>query len=319
MRLKAAGFVLALVATIVATAPSAASSTGYLCDGQLATIVVQESGTVTVGTDGDDVIVGTFGDDEIRGGGGNDTICGHAGNDILIGGAGNDHIQGGNGSDQVLGGPGNDVLFGGNGDDEVNGQAGTDITLGEANNDTLIGDPSIDTLWPGPGDNEIIEVTAPPTDGVPPGETPSDGGTLVASVFDPDATLITERFAPLDAGVFRSDTGGTPFNIEFPDGWEILFNSEVLGVFGTTDFMPMGPPVNDLLIKRGNALSNPDEAGLPLDEQDAPLGVGELDAWIAAAPQEIFTSAPTDTTLGGRDAVTFTVRFEDASLSLIHI
>ena len=313
MRLKAAGFVLALVATIVATAPNAASSTGYLCDGQLATIVVQESGTVTVGTDGDDVIVGTFGDDEIQGGGGNDTICGHAGNDILIGGAGNDHIQGGNDADQLLGGPGDDVLFGGNGDDEVNGQAGTDITLGEQGDDTLIGDPAVDTLWPGPGDNEIIEATAPPTDAAD-SESPTDDGSAEAPAFDPDAPLITDRLAFLDAGTFRFDTGGTPFNIEFPEGWEVLFNSEVLGVFGTTDFTPLGGPVNDLLVKRGNALSNPAESGQFLDEQEAPFDVDDLDAWIAATPQEIFTSGPTDTTFGGRDAVTFTVRIEDEAV-----
>ncbi len=316
MRYKAAGFVLALVATIVATAPNVASSTGYSCDGRPATIVVEESGTVTIGTDGDDVIVGTFGDDEILGGGGNDTICGHAGNDILRGGHSDDHIQGGNDEDHVLGGGGNDVLFGGNGNDIVNGQAGTDIVLGEAGNDRLIGDPTVDTLWPGPGNDEVIEISGPhpnpvpPSDSTAPDDSPTPGDT--APTFDGDAPLLTDRVATLDAGVFTLEAGGTPFNIEVPDGWRLLENSSVLGVFAPTDSPDFF--VNDVLVKRANALSNPDEAGMFLHDQDAPFDVADIDAWIAAAPQEIFTAAPEATTFAGRDAVTFGVRIDDDSI-----
>lgn len=57
-------------------------------------IVIQNSGLVTNGTDGDDVILGTGGNDEIHGGGGNDIICGQGGNDIVDGGLGQDICDG---------------------------------------------------------------------------------------------------------------------------------------------------------------------------------------------------------------------------------
>lgn len=47
-----------------------------LRDGRAATIVIEEEGVLTLGTDGDDVIVGTFGPDQIDGGLGNDTPLG---------------------------------------------------------------------------------------------------------------------------------------------------------------------------------------------------------------------------------------------------
>ena len=321
MKLKAAGLVLALVGALVAGVPTVGASTAYgpvsgagtICNGQAATIIVQESGVVTTGTDGDDVIIGTFGPDTIDGGAGHDTICGHSGDDVINGGPGNDHIQGGNSEDIVNGGAGNDVLFGGNGDDEVNGQSGTDIVLGERGNDTLIGDPAVDTIYPGPGNDEIIEAAPVAPPGVDAPADPAPGDDAPAPTFDPSAPLNTDQRARLDPGVALFETGGTPFNIEFPEGWELIFNSEVLAAF-TTDFDPLVGPENDLLVKRGNALGNPAEAGTFIDEQDAPFDVRDLDAWIAAVPQEIFSVAPSSTTFAGRDAVTFQVRIEDVSL-----
>lgn len=164
MRLKAAGLALALVGATVAAVPTVAaedavSGEGTICNGLEATIIVQESGILTEGTDGDDVIIGTFGADAIDGGAGNDTICGHAGNDILVGGAGDDHIQGGNDDDTISGSDGNDFLFGGNGNDTVAGNGGADFVLGESGNDSLEGDPAVDNLYPGPGDDSVIEVS----------------------------------------------------------------------------------------------------------------------------------------------------------------
>ena len=335
MRVKAAGLVLALMGTLVAVAPTVGAS-GLHCDGLLATIVVQEEGVLTLGTDGDDVIVGTFGPDQIDAGAGNDTICGHAGDDILIGGPGNDHIQGGNGDDDVRGGDGDDVLFGGKDDDVVRGDGGTDIVLGEQGNDTLIGNIEAEILWPGPGADEIVDEAtiaepdvAEPGDAGPPandvaddapaddvaddaGDPPTDTDTDPPADFDDSAPLVTDRVSLLDAGVLRFDRGGTPFTVDVPTGWELLENRPALTVFGPTDNPDQF--VNDVLIKRPNALGNPAEAGTFLEDQDAPFDVRDLDAWIAAVPQEIFSSPPTDTTLGGRDAVTFEVRIEDESL-----
>ena len=342
MRLKSVGIALAMAATLVATATTQISASGgYFCDDQPATIVVEEEGILTVGTDGDDVIVGTFGDDRIDGGGGNDTICGHAGDDVLRGGPGDDHIQGGNDTDRVLGGQGDDVLFGGNGDDEVNGQRGTDIVLGEAGNDVLIGDPEIDTLWPGPGDDEIVEVDesstvdeapsedadAPeddvssdesddltdegPSDDDSAGEDPTDdAGTDV--IFDPEVPLFIDSAGPLDPGVAQFTAGGTPFTATFPEGWQVLANFPDLAAFGTG--FSDGAPVNDLVIFRPNALSNPDEAGTFIEDQVAPFDVRDIEGWLAAMPAEIFPSAPVETTLGGRDAVMFEVSYTDTSV-----
>jgi len=62
-------------------------------------IFVGTSGTVIVGTSGNDTLIGTSGDDTILGLAGNDTIDGLAGNDSLVGGPGNDSITGGLGND----------------------------------------------------------------------------------------------------------------------------------------------------------------------------------------------------------------------------
>ena len=156
MRLKAAGLALALVGALVATAPTV-SAEGATCGGQEATIIVEDSGLLTVGTDGDDVIVGSLGPDAIDAGAGNDIICGHSGDDILIGGAGNDRIEGGNDDDDIQGGDGDDTLFGGNGDDILRGANGDDIVLGEAGNDQLEGNAGDDTLWPGPGNDSVLD------------------------------------------------------------------------------------------------------------------------------------------------------------------
>lgn len=343
--------VVALIGTLVATAPTQiGASQGYECDGQPATIVVEEEGVLTVGTDGDDVIVGTFGDDQIDGGLGNDTICGHAGDDVLTGGPGNDHIQGGNGTDQVLGGDGDDVLFGGNGDDEVNGEAGTDIVLGEGGDDTLIGDPTTDTLWPGLGVNEIIEVDesavvedpapeapaddAPsdeaPADDAPSDEVPADDASSdevpaddppsedalsdEAPAFDADAPLFTDMSGLLEPGTTQFTAGGTPFTADFPESWQVLFSISEFIAFGNDEFRFDATPVNELALLRANVLSNPEEAGTPIESQVAPLDVDDLDNWLAAIPAEIFSSAPVDTTFGGRDAVLLEVFFTDTSL-----
>lgn len=156
MRLKAAGVALALVGALVAAAPTVSAENAQ-CGGETATIVVQEPGLLTVGTDGDDVIVGSLGPDAIHAGAGNDIICGHSGDDVLIGGAGDDRIEGGNDNDDIQGGQGNDTLFGGNGDDVLRGATGDDVVLGEAGDDLLEGNDGDDTLWPGPGDDTVLD------------------------------------------------------------------------------------------------------------------------------------------------------------------
>ena len=245
MRLKAAGLALALVGATVAGVPTVAaesggpsgtygpvSGEGTICNGQPATIIVQQSGLVTTGTDGDDVIIGTFGPDTIDAGAGNDTICGHSGDDTLSGGEGDDRLQGGSGNDDVQGGNGNDVIFGGTGDDTLRGEAGTDIVLGADGDDQLIGDASVDTLWPGNGNNEVIDApdavtpddeaaqddagdedapADPPAPEEPPAEESTDFELTVLHVNDTHSHLDPDSGdLELPGGETRVEFGGFP-------------------------------------------------------------------------------------------------------------
>ena len=210
MRLKAAGLALALVGALVATAPNVSAEGALTCGGQEVTILVEESGILTVGTDGDDVIFGSLGPDAINGGAGNDTICGHSGDDILIGGPGDDRIEGGNDNDIVQGGAGNDTLFGGNGDDVLRGAQGDDIVLGEAGNDELEGGGGDNTLWPGPGEDSVTDgARAPVGDPPPPVDEPGDGGGDDGAPFDLTILHINDHHSHLE-----SDSG----DLELPGG-----------------------------------------------------------------------------------------------------
>lgn len=214
MRLKAAGLALALVGALVATAPNVSAEGALTCGGQEVTILVEESGILTVGTDGDDVIFGSLGPDAINGGAGNDTICGHSGDDILIGGPGDDRIEGGNDNDIVQGGAGNDTLFGGNGDDVLRGAQGDDIVLGEAGNDELEGGGGDNTLWPGPGEDSVTDgARAPVGDPPPPVDEPGDGGgddgAPAGAPFDLTILHINDHHSHLE-----SDSG----DLELPGG-----------------------------------------------------------------------------------------------------
>ena len=235
MKLKAAGLVLALVGALVAGVPTVGASTAYgpvsgagtICNGQAATIIVQESGVVTTGTDGDDVIIGTFGADTIDSGAGNDTICGHSGDDILIGGGGNDRIQGGSGNDDVRGGDGDDVIFGGTGNDTLRGEDGTDIVLGAAGDDQLIGDASVDTLWPGSGNNEVIDTP----DEEPPAQDPTGFDLTILHVNDTHSHLDPDSGdLELPGGETRVEFGGFPSVVAKIDELEAEASGEVVKV-----------------------------------------------------------------------------------------
>jgi CSLREA domain-containing protein len=113
--------------------------TAPMCNGQTATIYVNNQGIIVggpnngqvykghhTGTSGADVIVGTSGKDSISSRGGNDVICGGDNNDELEGGAGRDTILGEGGNDILAGEGGNDTLTGGPGADRFRGGDGTD-------------------------------------------------------------------------------------------------------------------------------------------------------------------------------------------------
>ncbi|MDQ3005468.1 MAG: CSLREA domain-containing protein [Chloroflexota bacterium] len=127
-----------------------------MCNGQTATIYVNNQGIIVggpkngqvymgnlPGTAGADVIVGTSGRDEISARGGNDVVCGRENNDELEGGGGRDQLFGQGGNDILAGEDGNDTLTGGLGADRFNGGSGTDTATDfkPAQGDTKTGVP----------------------------------------------------------------------------------------------------------------------------------------------------------------------------------
>lgn len=130
------------------------ASTAPMCNGQTATIYVNNQGIIVGGpnngqpyagklngTAGADVIVGTNGRDEVSARGGSDVVCGGGNNDELEGGAGRDQMFGGDGNDILAGEGGNDTLTGGRGADRFRGGTGTDTATDftPAQGDTKIG------------------------------------------------------------------------------------------------------------------------------------------------------------------------------------
>lgn len=92
-------------------------------------VELSRSGSIYIGTEGDDSYAGT---------GRNDFIFGEAGHDVLSGGAGMDVIHGGTGNDTLYGNGEKDHLYGGEGDDILDGGAGDDILEDAGGNDVYI-------------------------------------------------------------------------------------------------------------------------------------------------------------------------------------
>ena len=123
--------------------------TAPMCNGQTATIYVNNQGIIVGGpnngqpytgklngTAGADVIVGTNGRDEFSARGGNDVVCGRGNNDKLEGGADHDQLFGEGGNDRIFGGGGNDIMVGEGGNDTLTGGPGADRFRGGAGTDT---------------------------------------------------------------------------------------------------------------------------------------------------------------------------------------
>lgn len=110
----------------------------YVAPGWSGSVKVGTLGNNTLtGTSGADIVLGLGGNDKLDGKGGDDLLCGGDGVDLLLGGAGNDLLDGGNGNDvlnggsgdfdQLLAGDGNDVLLDGDGVINAQGGAGNDL------------------------------------------------------------------------------------------------------------------------------------------------------------------------------------------------
>ncbi len=86
--------------------------------------VLNETGDMLLGGDGNDRITNRGEVGAIEAGGGDDTIFGAAVAEAIRAGAGNDVIDGGAGDDTIDGGVGDDMIIGGVGDDRMNGGEG---------------------------------------------------------------------------------------------------------------------------------------------------------------------------------------------------
>lgn len=160
------------------------SSPSLVCDGQQATIYVQDGiiyekynqsyvqaglyQGVLRGTSNNDVIVGTNlndriladnaqdiicafdGDDVIRAGDGDDRVYAGEGDDVVRAGSGQDRVWGAGGDDRLFGDDGDDHVYGGDGIDLVRGGQGQDFLYGENGDDRVVGDDGDDRLDGGP-------------------------------------------------------------------------------------------------------------------------------------------------------------------------
>jgi Ca2+-binding RTX toxin-like protein len=84
-----------------------------------------------------------------------DVLFGGDGNDTLQGADGNDTLHGQLGNDVLLGGGGNDLLLGGAGQDSLDGQAGNDTLDGQGGSDTVFGGDGDDTFWFNPNNSDL--------------------------------------------------------------------------------------------------------------------------------------------------------------------
>ncbi len=112
-----------------------------------ASVTINGTLTVVMGTASADVLFGGFGVERLIGLGGDDTLYADVAGDVLDGGEGSDQLYGNNGAQIIRGGPSNDLLigyagddflFGGAGDDELYVHSGNEAFDGGAGNDKLI-------------------------------------------------------------------------------------------------------------------------------------------------------------------------------------
>ncbi len=157
------------------------------------------------------------------------------------------------------------------------------------------------------------ESTTTTTEAVVESEDEDEPQPDVATVeFVADASVLEAAFEPIDAGVWRVDAMGTPFSVDIADGWEVHPNEPALLAFGTQS--TQGPGDNDIAFLRVHGLADPENYGALAEDVDNPWDASDIEGWLAAMPDGLVSEGPESTTVGGRDAVVFTVDLEDDSL-----
>jgi hypothetical protein len=128
------------------------------------------------------------------------------------------------------------------------------------------------------------------------------------ATLDPDATPLTTQFEPLENGVYRVDTLGTPFTFEASDSLFVLPNNATFFVVGDPD--SQGPDDRDVVFLRVSDLSDPTQpASEPEDQQAWPAN--DIDGWLDAVVDDVVISNRTETTVGERSAVQFDMQLSD--------
>lgn len=180
------------------------------------------TGTIKLGTSGNNTIAGGSGRDLMLGLGGNDNLDGKAGDDLLCGGDGVDLVTGAAGNDVLEGGAGNDVLNGGTGDfDNLSAGDGNDVLLdgdgvinaqGGPGTDTFTialrngwrnqsGQPRFNGLAAGYGNDAVglailntvrfvVDITGDERDNPPSPQEGNNDALVLAGLLDPTSTII---------------------------------------------------------------------------------------------------------------------------------
>ena len=165
----------------------------------------------------------------------------------------------------------------------------------------------------GDATSESAPTAAPSTDAPttePPATTEAEADEPpVSTAASEDVQLLDFEFQPVPAGQYRVETLGAPFLIDIPEGWSVQPNS--FGHFVITDPESNGPGDRDIVMIRPSNLSDPDQPGVPLEEQAMDWPIDDISGWLEALIPGVVDGDPVDTTIGGLSAVQFDVAVTD--------
>jgi hypothetical protein len=179
----------------------------------------------------------------------------------------------------------------------------------EAVDDSETTEPSVaETTATTEAPAETTTSSAPPSTDAP--ETTDPGADEPPATAAPaEVPVLDFEFQPVPAGTYRVETIGAPFTIDVPDGWWVQPNQ--FGHFVLTDAESEGPGDRDIVMIRPSNLADPRSPGAPAEEQTGGWPLRDITGWIGALVPGVVDGEPTDTTIGGLDAVRFNVSITD--------
>ncbi len=135
--------------------------------------------------------------------------------------------------------------------------------------------------------------------------------SISSPVFVSDAELLTLEFSPVDEGIYRLDSLGTPFSVEIIGDWFVQPNSAALVVFSHPD--SGGPGDRDVVFLRPAQLSDPVNPTSGSESQSS-WPAEDIPGWIDGLIDGVTISDIEDVSIGGREAVRFDVEIADDSI-----